>query len=236
MTGRSQSALALQASPSWPRPWNPASPMRWSATAWTVSDGKMGICTAGTTSRRMRSGSRRASSMAMRPAPRRPRFSLRPAARAGAGLHGKAALIHPPVQRRRRSGLHRDRQAVLARPARSGACASLAPWFDDWISQDNLGDPGRLMVALFPPGPRPEEAAGAGRAASQPGCAPPLRQPLLDRRRACVSMARRPACARRRPGLSGGSRPPTPWTRRSTRMDDRSGTTAPWWGRARTGA
>ena len=32
------------------------------------------------------------------------------------------------------------------------------------------------------------------------------------------------------PGLSGGSRPPTPWTRRSTRMDDRSGTTAPWWG------
>ena len=37
-------------------------------------DGKMGICTAGTTSRRMRSGSRRASSMAMRPAPRRPRF------------------------------------------------------------------------------------------------------------------------------------------------------------------
>ena len=151
MTGRSQSALALQASPSWPRPWNPASPMRWSATAWTVSDGKMGICTAGTTSRRMRSGSRRASSMAMRPAPRRPRFSLRPAARAGAGLHGKAALIHPPVQRRRRSGLHRDRQAVLARPARSGACASLAPWFDDWISQDNLGDPGRLMVALFPP-------------------------------------------------------------------------------------
>lgn len=38
------------------------------------------------------------------------------------------------------------------------------------------------------------------------------------------------------PGLSGGSRPPTPWTRRSTRMDDRSGTTAPWWGRARTGA
>ena len=78
-------------------------------------------------------------------------LSLRPAARAGAGLHGKAALIHPPVQRRRRSGLHRDRQAVLARPARSGACASLAPWFDDWISQDNLGDPGRLMVALFPP-------------------------------------------------------------------------------------
>ena len=100
-------------------------------------------------------GSRRASSMAMRPAPRRPRFSLRPAARAGAGLHGKAALIHPPVQRRRRSGLHRDRQAVLARPARSGACASLAPWFDDWISQDNLGDPGRLMVALFPPWPAP---------------------------------------------------------------------------------
>ena len=48
------------------------------------------------------------------------------------------------------------------------------------------------------PGPRPEEAAGAGRAASQPGCAPPLRQPLLDRRRACVSMARRPAGARRR--------------------------------------
>ena len=56
----------------------------------------------------------------------------------------------------------------------------------------------RLMAALFLPGPRPEEAAGAGRAASQPGCAPPLRQPLLDRRRACVSMARRPAGARRR--------------------------------------
>ena len=118
-------------------------------------DGKMGICTAGTTSRRMRSGSRRASSMAMRPAPRRPRFSLRPAARAGAGLHGKAALIHPPVQRRRRSGLHRDRQAVLARPACSGACASLAPMVRRLISQDNLGDPGRLMVALFPPWPAP---------------------------------------------------------------------------------
>ena len=105
---------------------------------------------------------------------------------------------------------------------------------------DQPGQPGRSGQAhgraVPAPGPRPEEAVGAGRAASQPGCAPPLRQPLLDRRRACVSMARRPACARRRPGLSGGSRPPTPWTRRSTRMDDRSGTTAPWWGRARTGA
>ena len=180
--------------------------------------------------------SRRASSMATRPAPWRPRFSLRFAARIGGRLHGKAALARPPVRRRRRSDPYRDRQAVLACPACSGACASRAPWFDDWISQDNLGDRQAHGRAVPSPGPRPEEAAGAGRAASQPGCAPPLRQPLLDRRRACVSMARRPAGASAATGLSGGSRPPTPWTRRSTRMDDRSGTTAPWWGRARTGA
>ena len=55
-------------------PENPASPMRWSATARTVSAGEMGICIASTTSRRMRSDSRRASSMATRPAPWRPRF------------------------------------------------------------------------------------------------------------------------------------------------------------------
>ena len=136
-------------------PRNPASPMRWSATARTVSAGEMGICIASTTSRRMRSDSRRASSMATRPAPWRPRFSLRFAARIGGRLHGKAALARPPVRRRRRSDPYRDRQAVLACPACSGACASRAPWFDDWISQDNLGDPGRLMAALFPPWPAP---------------------------------------------------------------------------------
>ena len=136
-------------------PWNPASPMRWSATAWTVSDGKMGICTAGTTSRRMRSGSRRASSMAMRPAPRRPRFSLRPAARAGAGLTAR----QPSFIRLFNAdddlvciGIGKQSSRVLPAPAHARVSP---PWFDDWISQDNLGDPGRLMVALFPPWPAP---------------------------------------------------------------------------------
>ena len=71
-----------------------------------------------------------------------------------ADAYGKAALARPPVRRRRRSDPYRDRQAVAC-PACSGACASRAPWFDDWISQDNLGDPGRLMAALFPPWPAP---------------------------------------------------------------------------------
>ena len=68
--------------------------------------------------------SRRASSMATRPAPWRPRFSLRFAARIGGRLHGKAALARPPVRRRRRSDPYRDRQAVprvLPAPAHAPA-------------------------------------------------------------------------------------------------------------------
>ena len=135
-------------------PWNPASPMRWSATAWTVSDGKMGICTAGTTSRRMRSGSRRASSMAMRPAPRRPRFSLRPAARAGAGLrqgspHSSACSTPTTIWSASGSASSPRASCPLRRMRES------RPMVRRLDQPDNLGDPGRLMVALFPPWPAP---------------------------------------------------------------------------------
>ena len=229
MTGRRLPALAL-ASPSWPRR-NPASPMRWSATARTVSAGD-GHLHASTTSRRMRSDSRRASSMAIG---RLASALFSALLRGWRSLHGKAALARPPVRRRRRSDLSRSasspRASCLLRRMRQPR-----PMVRRLDQPGQPGRPGRLMARCSLPGPRPEEAAGAGRAASQPGCAPPLRQPLLDRRRACVSMARRPAVPSAALGLSGGSRPPTPWTRRSTRMDDRSGTTAPWWGRAHAGA
>ena len=151
-----------------------------------------------TTSRRMRSGSRRASSMAMRPAPRRPRFFSAPCCAGCAGLNGKAALIHPPVQRRRRSGLHRDRQAVLARPARSGACASLAPMVR---RLDQPGQPGRSGQAhgrAVPPLARALKKQLALGAQASPD-APHHYDSHFWTDGEHVSMARRPACARRRP-------------------------------------
>ncbi len=45
-------------------------------------------------------------------------------------------------------GIGKQSSRVLPAPAHARVSP---PWFDDWISQDNLGDPGRLMVALFPP-------------------------------------------------------------------------------------
>ena len=197
---------------------------------------EMGICIASTTSRRMRSDSRRASSMATRPAPWRPRFSLRFAARIG----GRHTARQPSLVRLFDAGadlirieIGKQSSRVLPAPAHAPA----APHGSTTGSARTTWATGQAHGRAVPsPGPRPEEAAGAGRAASQPGCAPPLRQPLLDRRRACIDGPATSRCQAPPLGLSGGSRPPTPWTRRSTRMDDRSGTTAPWWGRARTGA
>ena len=98
-------------------------------------------------------GSRRASSMAMRPAPRRPRFSApccagwRRPTRQGSP-HSSACSTPTTIWS------HRDRCSPRVLPAPAHARVS-PPWFDDWISQDNLGDPGRLMVALVPSPPAP---------------------------------------------------------------------------------
>ena len=211
-------------------PENPASPMRWSATARTVSAGEMGICIASTTSRRMRSDSRRASST--RPAPWRPRFSLRFAAR---GRLTARPLARPPVRRRRRSDPYRDRQAssrVLPAPAHAPAAphgSTTGSARTTWATR--AGSWPRSL-----PGPRPEEAAGAGRAAPSPD-APhhydshfwtdgehvyrwPGDQPVPRRRHSDFPAGH----ARQRHGLGVLHG----WTTGLA--------TAPWWGRARTGA
>ena len=98
--------------------------------------------------------SRRASSMATRPAPWRPRFSLRFAARIGGRLHGK----QPSLVRLFDAGadlirieIGKQSSRVLPAPAHAPAAP---PWFDDWISQDNLGDP-QAHGRAVPPRPAP---------------------------------------------------------------------------------